>query len=289
MSANLFPIALCLLSAITVAATNLFVKRGGDVLSTRMIVSIAMMLSVVPFLPFVPMPTPAIWGALAISVVVHWFYQFAMIRALHRGDLSLVFPVMRGLAPLLTAITATVILQETPSVYGWMGLLLATGALIMFAMPEEKGGKHPPIKQAALFWAMVTALGIAFYSVADANGTRLAADTQTLFTFVVWLFMLDWIGITAAMVWVRRGKVWSDIAPQIRDGTIGGLLGTVSYGAALWAFTLTEAANVTAIRETSVVFGAIFGAVFLKEAFGPRRITAASALAFGLMLLEFAP
>lgn len=289
MSANLFPIALCLLSAITVAATNLFVKRGGDVLSTRMVVSIAMMLSVMPFVPFVPLPTPAIWAALSISVVIHWFYQFAMIRALHRGDLSLVFPVMRGLAPLLTAITATVALGETPSPLGWFGLLIATGALIIFALPEEKGGKHPPIKQAALFWAVVTALGIAFYSVADANGSRLAAQTETLFTFLVWLFMLDWIGISAAMFWIRRGRVWSDIVPQIRDGMIGGFLGTISYGAALWAFTLSNAANVTAIRETSVVFGAIFGAVFLKEAFGPRRIVAASILALGLILLEFAP
>lgn len=289
MSSSLFPIALCLLSAVTVAATNLFVKRGGDVLSTRMIVSIAMMLSVIPFVPFVAMPTPAIWAALLVSVIVHWFYQFAMIRALHRGDLSLVFPVMRGLAPLLTAIVATFALGETPSPLGWFGLLLATAALIVFAMPEEKGSKHPPIKQAALFWAVVTALGIAFYSVADANGTRIAATTETLFTFVVWLFMLDWIGISVSTVWIRRGRVWSDIAPQIRDGTIGGLLGTVSYGAALWAFTLSEAANVTAIRETSVVFGAIFGAVFLKEAFGPRRIVAASLLAFGLILLEFAP
>jgi drug/metabolite transporter (DMT)-like permease len=254
-----------------------------------MIVSIAMALSALPFVPFVPLPTPAVWGALAISVVVHWFYQFAMIRALHRGDLSLVFPVMRGLAPLLTAITATVILNETPGLLGWLGLVIATGALIVFATPEEKGGKHPPIKQAALFWAMVTALGIAFYSVADANGTRIAADASTVFTFVVWLFLLDWIGITTAMLWVRKGKVWADIAPQIRDGVTGGLLGSISYGAALWAFTMTEAANVTAIRETSVVFGAIFGAVFLKEAFGPRRILAAGGLAFGLMLLEFAP
>jgi drug/metabolite transporter (DMT)-like permease len=101
--------------------------------------------------------------------------------------------------------------------------------------------------------------------------------------------MLDWIGITAAMLWIRRGKVWADVAPQIRDGMVGGFLGTISYGAALWAFTLSNAANVTAIRETSVVFGAIFGAVFLKEAFGPRRIVAASILAFGLVLLEFAP
>ncbi len=289
MSSDVFPIFLCLLSAVTVAATNLFVKRGGDVLSTRMIVSIAMALSVVPFVPFVSLPTPTVWGALAISVVVHWFYQFAMIRALHRGDLSLVFPVMRGLAPLLTAITATVFLSETPSLLGWAGLLIATGALIVFALPEQRGGKHPPVQKAALVWAMITALGIALYSVADANGSRLAAGHETVFTFVVWLFLLDWIGITTAMFWTRRGRIWEGIAPQIRDGTIGGLLGTISYGAALWAFTLSEAANVTAIRETSVVFGAIFGAVFLKEAFGPRRIAAASVLAIGLMMLEFAP
>lgn len=289
MSSSVFAILLCFVSAITVAATNLFVKRGGDVLSTRMIVSLAMMLTVVPFVPFVAMPTPTIWTALILSVVVHWFYQFAMIRALHRGDLSLVFPVMRGLAPLLTAITATVILNETPSLYGWAGLILASAALIVFAAPEGKGAKHPPLQQAALVWAGITALGIAFYSVADAYGARMAEQTDTVFTFVVWLFMLDWIGITTAMFWIRRGRVWSDVTPQIRNGAIGGVLGTISYGAALWAFTLSSAANVTAIRETSVVFGAIFGAVFLKEAFGPRRILAASVLAFGLVLLEFAP
>lgn len=289
MNSGLLPIALCLLSAITVAAVNLFVKRGGDVLSTRMIVSIAMMLSVVPLVPFVPLPTPIVWGALGISVVVHWFYQFAMIRALHRGDLSLVFPIMRGLAPLLTAVTATLVLGETPGIWGWVGLFIATAALFVFALPDERGAKHPPIKQAALFWAVVTAMGVAFYSVADANGARLAADASTVLTFVVWLFMLDWIGITTVMLWSRRGRIWTDIAPQIKDGMIGGFLGSVSFGAALWAFTLTDAANVTAIRETSVVFGAIFGAVFLKEAFGTRRIAAASCLAFGLMLLEFAP
>jgi drug/metabolite transporter (DMT)-like permease len=289
MSASVFPIVLCLISAITVAATNLFVKKGGDVLSTRMIVSIAMALSVLPFVPFVDMPTREIWWALGLSVVVHWFYQFAMIRALHRGDLSLVFPVMRGLAPLLTAIMATFYLGETPGLLGWVGLVIATCALIVFAMPEGAGLEGRKLQRTALFWAALTALGIAGYSVVDANGSRLSAEAGTVFTFVVWLFLFDWLGITTAMFVIRRGQVWEGIRPQLVGGTIGGFLGTISYGAALWAFTMAEAANVTAVRETSVVFGAIFGAVFLKETFGKRRILAASILAFGLLLLEFAP
>lgn len=283
MGSSVFPIVLCLFSAVTVAATNLFVKKGGDVLSTRMIVSIAMALCVLPFAPFVPLPSPQVWAALGLSVVVHWAYQFAMIRALHRGDLSLVFPVMRGLAPLLTAIMATIFLRETPGLTGWIGLVIATMALIVFALPEGQGAEGKSLKRTALIWAALTALGIAGYSVADANGTRMA---ETVGTFIVWLFLFDWLGITAAMVWIRRGQVWGDVRPQLVGGAIGGVLGTLSYGAALWAFTLSDAANVTAIRETSVVFGAIFGAVFLKESFSRRRIIAAAILAAGLLMLE---
>jgi len=284
MESALFPVLLCLLSAVTVAATNMFVKKGGDVLSTRMVVSVAMAITALPFVFVVPLPTPQLWAALGLAAMVHWFYQFAMIRALHRGDLSLVFPVMRGLAPLLTAIMATLFLRETPSLFGWAGLVIATAALIVFAMPDNKGEAHPPLKRAALFWAVITAIGIAAYSVTDARGTRMA---ETFTTFVVWLFLIDWIGITVATIWIRREKAWSHIKPRIKDGAIAGALGSVSYGAALWAFTLTEAANVTAIRETSVVFGAIFGAVFLKESFGKRRIVAAAVLATGLLMLEF--
>lgn len=285
MTSSLFPIALCLLSAVTVAATNMFVKRGGDVLSARMIVSLTMAACVLPFAFVVPLPTGAVWKALAVSVMVHWLYQFALIRSLHRGDLSLVFPVMRGLAPLLTAIIATFALNETPSLIGWIGLIAASLALIVFALPE-KGGAGGRLKRAALIWAGLTALGIALYSVVDAYGSRLAGETGSLFTFVVWLFLFDWIGITTTMLVSRRGQIWSDVRPQLTGGVVGGVLGTISYGAALWAFTLSEAATVTALRETSVVFGAIMGAVFLKEPFGRRRILAAMILAGGLLMLE---
>ncbi|MEM8615614.1 MAG: DMT family transporter [Pseudomonadota bacterium] len=283
MGDSLIPLGLCLLSAITVAATNMFVKRGGDVLTTRMIVSVAMALTVVPFAPFVPMPSGALWGALAISVVVHWGYQFAMIRALHRGDLSLVFPVMRGLAPLLSAMLALIALGENPGIWGWIGLLIATLSIIVFALPEKQADGTGLPKRDALIWAGLTALGIAAYSVVDARGVRLAESPMT---FVVWLFLFDWIGITTAMVWVRRGRIWTGVRKQMRGGIAGGVLGTISYGAALWAMDMVDVAYVTAIRETSVVFAAIMGAVFLKESFGRRRIATAGLLAVGLLMLQ---
>ncbi len=285
MSAPLLPIILCLFSAVTVAMTNLFVKRGGDVLATRMIVSLTMAASVLPLLPFVPFPSTAVWLALVLSLIAHGAYQFAMVRALQRGALSLVFPVMRGLAPLLTAILATFVLDEQLSRWGWGGLILATAALFVFATPEKNQNRVSQLRQNALMWAIVTALGVALYSVMDANGIRLAS---TLWTYIVWLFLLDWIGITVATFYTRRQRLWSSLRPRLRDGIIGGMLGSASYATALWAFALTDAAKVTALRETSVVFGAIFGAILLKEPFGRKRIIAALVLASGLILLDTA-
>lgn len=283
MSVTLFPIALCLISAITVAMVNLFVKKGGDVLSSRMLVSVTMAATVLPIAPFVPLPTAQVWAALAVSLCAHAGYQFAMVRALHRGDLSLVFPVMRGFAPLATAILATVFLQETLGAFGWLGLILASAALIVFALPEGEQLDAAKLRRSALIWAVLTSIGIGAYSVADANGTRTA---ETVLTFIVWLFLLDWIGITLAMIVSRGGAMWRDVRPQLRSGILAGLLGSVSYATALWAFTMIEAAAVAALRETSVVFGAILGAVILKEPFGRRRVASASVLATGLILLN---
>ena len=282
MSAGALPVLLCLLSAVTVALANFAVKRGGDVLSARMVLSITSALCVLPFAFFVPFPEAALWPAIAMAIGAHWIYQF-MIRALHRGDLSLVFPVMRGLAPLTTAIIAVFALSEMPGLLGWAGLALATLALIVFALPAGKSLDQASLDRVALIWAGLTALGIGLYSVTDAYGVRLA---ENRFTFIVWLFMLDWLGTTAVTMWTRRGQLFQRLKPQLVGGMVGGVSSVISYGAALLAFSMTDAATVTAMRETSVVFGAILGAVFLKEGFGRRRIVAACILAAGLLLLE---
>lgn len=283
MSDNFLPVILCLFSAVTVATANFAVKRGGDVLSARMVLSLTSAACVLPFAFVLPLPERALWGPIALAIAAHWIYQVFMIRALHRGDLSLVFPVMRGLAPMMTAIIAVFALGEFPGLLGWVGLSLATAALFVFAMPQGESLNQKRVNRTALFWAVLTAAGIGLYSVTDAYGVRIA---ENRFTFIVWLFLLDWMGTTAVTVWTRRGQLRARLRPQLLGGMVGGVASVLSYGAALLAFSMTQAATVTAIRETSVVFGAILGAVFLKEGFGKKRIAAAGVLAAGLLLLE---
>jgi drug/metabolite transporter (DMT)-like permease len=204
--------------------------------------------------------------------------------ALQRGDLSLVFPVMRGAAPLLTAITAMLILNERLEPLAWLGLLAASGAVISFALPPSgvRMRHHPD--RAALAWAAATAIGVSLYNVTDARGVRIAPDP---FTFIVWLFLIDWFMITAAALLFRRDALAAAIALKWRYGVAAGALSILSFGAALYAFSLIETAKVSALRETSVVFAALLGSLFLGESFGRRRILAALVLAAGLVLMQF--
>lgn len=283
MSPALLPVALCLFSAVTVAMTNVLVKRGGDVLAARSLVAVFMALSVVPLLPFVPLPPREAWSLIAISMAVHWIYQFCLVRALHRGDLSLVFPVMRGLAPLTTAIFAAFLLSEHLTALQTAGLVAASVSIIIFALPTGDTASKRNLDRRALVWAALTAIGIGLYAVADTRASRAMPNPLT---FVVWLFLIDWIAVTIVTVWQRRGRLRRVISRHWKGGLIGGVSGTLSYGAAIYAYTLTDAANVTALRETSVVFAAIFGAILLKEGFGRRRIIASAALACGLVLMQ---
>lgn len=282
---ELLAVGLGLFSAVTVALANFGTKRGGDVLAARMILSTSSALIMAPFLLIVPAPPPALWPGILMAVSVHWIYQFGLVRALHRGDLSRVFPVMRGSSPLLVAIIASVALDEHLAPLGWLGLVMASLAVFTFALPEGTNSSlaQRKLDRTALGWAGVTALGIAAYSVVDASVIR---QMPSPFTFIVWLFALDWIGITTVTMIYRRGELWAHLKPQLRGGILAGVATVFSFSAALYAFTLVDAAIVTALRETSVVWAALMGAVWLKEGFGPRRVVAAAVLAAGLIIMQ---
>lgn len=283
MSATLLAVLLGLFSAVTLAAANVAVKMGTDILVGRSILSVSAAVLILPVAFLVPPPDAATVAALAAAIPAHFLYQLCLVRAMERGDLSLVFPVMRGAAPLLTAAAAFLLIGEALAPLALAGLLVATLAVAIFAWPPDGWrARHPDA--AALGWAFATAIGVALYNVADARGVRGAPDP---FTYIVWLFLIDWILITMTALALRRRQLGRAIAQKWRYGAAAGFLSILSFGSALYAFSLIEVAKVSAMRETAVVFAALMGAYLLKEGFGRRRIFAAALLAGGLVLMQF--
>jgi drug/metabolite transporter (DMT)-like permease len=279
-----FPIALGLFSAVTLAAANVAVKMGSDILVGRAVLSCSAALLIAPFALLVPPPDAALWAALALAMPAHFLYQSCLVRSMSRGDLSLVFPVMRGAAPLMSAAAAFLLLGEALPPLAIVGLVIAVASVLAFALPPRGVSLRAHPDKAALGWALGTAVGVALYSVADARGVRMAANP---FTFIIWLFLVDWIMITIAATMLRRRALIEVVRAKWRYGVAAGALSILSFGAALWAFSMMEVARVSALRETAVVFAAILGAHMLKEGFGRRRIVAAGALAAGLVLMQF--
>jgi drug/metabolite transporter (DMT)-like permease len=282
---GLLAICLGLFSAVTLAAANMSVKMGTDILVGRAILSVSAAILILPALFLVPVPDRATAAALALTLPAHFAYQLCLVKALQRGELSLVFPVMRGAAPLLTAIVALLLLGERLSPLAWIGLIAATAAVTSFALPPKGVPLRDHPDRAALGWALATAIGVALYNVADARGVRIAPNP---FTFIAWLFLIDCVMISVAAILFRRRALAAAVAMKWRYGVAAGALSIFSFGSALYAFSLIETARVSALRETSVVFAAIMGSLFLGERFGGRRIVAALALAIGLVLMQFA-
>ena len=285
MDPTLFAFALGLGSAVTLAGANTFVKAAKDILGGRAVMSLASAILAVPAAFFTPLPNQQTWMILALSLPAHWLYQTALVRALSRGDLSLVFPVMRGSAPLLTAIVASLALGEHLSPLAIAGLTIASLATIVFALPEKNFGGSRRVRNSALLWALATGACVAIYNVIDAQGVR-AAPTQ--WSFIVWLFMLDWIGINA-IAWLTRGRrqFMTSARAALWPGIGAGVCTLISFSMALYGFSIAPVAYISAMRETAVVFAAVMGWWFLKEGFGARRTFAAVVLASGLGLLQF--
>jgi len=277
-------VLLGLLSAVSLAFANLAVKMGSDILVSRSIQSMSAAVLLMPVAFFVPAPDMATFHALAFAIPAHFLYQCFLIQSLGRGDLSLVFPVMRGASPLMTALVAGIALGEVLAPIEWAGLAIATGAVILFALPPggTRLSAHPD--KTALGWALATAAAIALYNTTDAWGVRSSPAPQT---YIVWLFLFDWICVTVTAMLFRRGELVSTIRVKWRYGAAAGALSILSFGAAMFAFSFVATAKVSALRETAVVWAALMGTLWLREGFGTRRIIAALILGAGLILLQF--
>jgi drug/metabolite transporter (DMT)-like permease len=286
---TLFAFLLGLGSAVTLAGANTFVKAAKDILGARAVMALSSAVLMFPAVFVTPLPSPKTWMILALSLPAHWLYQTALVRALSRGDLSLVFPVMRGSAPLLTALAAALVLGERLPPLAIAGLVIASLATVVFALPEKNFGGSRRVRNSALLWALATGACVAIYNVIDAQGVRSGLETTgTQWSFIVWLFVLDWIGINTIAVLTRGPKQFVAAAhAAFWPGVGAGVCSLISFSMALYGFSVAPVAYISAMRETAVVFAAVMGWWLLREGFGARRTFAAVVLAGGLGLLQF--
>lgn len=280
MSATSLAVVLILISAIAHALVSVLMKRSHDKLILRLVLGVTSAVVAVPFIFILPPLPRAVWPILALSIALHIIYQVAQASAFTRGDMSLVYPIMRGFAPALTAVFALFFLGETLPIPAIGGLLLVVAALIGFGWPGRVPQKG---FAAAVSIALCVGALTSLYTVVDAKAIRLS---PVKLSFIAWFFVLEGaIGASLFSIWKRKDLL-RKIKLDMRDGIFAGGLGLITYSTALYAFSLSPVAPLAALRESSVIFGAIFAAIFLKEPFGRRRISLAALLVTGLALMH---
>ncbi len=270
-------------SALTHSGMTLLTKQARDKLVFRGLTLAFVGLAFLPWLLTQPLPSWDVWRFLLAGAVVIWAFNMLLIAAFTEGEMNLAYPVMRGSAPAIAALAAFVFLGETVSPGQMLGLGIATAALIGFAWPEKDG--KPKLKLILL--ALAAACMTAAYSVIDASGVReiLRQDGQVL-VYLGWFFVLSVVTILPTAM-IRRGAAfWAAARQEARPALISTVFNTSTYGLALLAYAHAPVAPMAALRETSIVFGAILAALVLKESFGLRRILLAICLAGGLVLLQ---
>jgi len=266
-------IAAALISALIHAGWNAALKAGRDRLVDLGQMAVGGCAIGVVMIAVAGAPRVESWPYIAASCAVHFVYWTALSRGYAAGDMSHVYTIARGSAPALVTIGALLAAREMPAPATLAGITLVS--IGIFAV-----GFSPKASWRATGWAALTGVSIATYSLIDALGARVAGDVLAykgigaIGTFLpILLFAL-----------ARRGPRQFAMIGQGRwaAGAFAGAISIVGFGIVLWAQQRAPIGPVTALRETSVVFGALIAAFVLKEHVAPRRWLGAGLVAAGV-------
>jgi drug/metabolite transporter (DMT)-like permease len=279
MDSLVFAAVLC--AAAAHAGWNAVIKRGLEPFTTTILISIGAGVVSLALIPFTGLPAPAAWPWVIASVVIHLGYFIGLIAAYRAGDMGQVYPIARGSAPMMTAMISTTWLAEPLGWLGWVGLLLLVAGVLLLS--GRFGNDLARLNRQAVGFALFTAVTVCGYSIVDGVGGRLSGNASG---YSVALFAGIGVVMTIyALVW-RGPKAVAGMMPLWRKGAIGGSLQLGSYWVAIWAMTVAPIAVVAALRETSVLFGALLAAVVLKEPLRAGRIVAALLIVTGLVAIR---
>lgn len=269
-----------LFGALLHACWNALIRGSTDrTLDTVLVVAGAAVIAACA-LPFAPLPAPASWPFLIASGLIHVVYFMLVAQSYRHGELSFAYPIMRGSAPVVSAVAAALLLTESPSAGGWLGVLLISGGVMLLAADSWRTGAFQG--RAALF-ALATAAIIVVYTLADGIGARLS---QQAAAYTGWVFVLTALPLVTIFLARSGAATRGYFRAHWRRGLLGGACTLGSYGLALWAMTQAPIALIAALRETSVIFGALLAFALLGERLSRVRWTAIAVVTAGAVVIK---
>ena len=284
-----FSIVLVLSAALLHASWNALLRGGADRTQSMLVMSIALGITGLAMLAVAGLPSAAI-GYVVASGLIHLCYNTLLVRMYRSGDLGETYPVARGTSPALIALGGSVFAGEWMGPLGMLGIGLVCIGIFMLAAARMRSATsgtgfasdRAPTKETHLLgmnlpYALATGVSIAAYSVVDGLGVR-ASGNWVAYTGGIFAFFL------AMPLWylARRGKrAFVMPLPEVAKAVCGGLISLAAYGVIIWAMRDSAMGAVSALRETSVVFAALLGAVFLNERLTALRILACCIIAAG--------
>lgn len=264
-------------AALLHAGWNAVIKTGGDKQAGMFLLTLGHAAIGAVVVSFRPLPAAEVWPWIIASGAIHMAYQLFLGFAYQHGDLSRVYPIARGSAPLMVTLVGLFVLSDTVSGREYAGIFILGLGILAMAHGVFSSGESRRLVPYALGSATATA----GYSLVDGMGARLSGDPVT---YVGWLLILSAVFYTPVIL-VLRGPGLVRIKPR---GWVMGLVAAAAsytaYAIVVWAMTKAPIALVTALRETSVMFAVLLGWLLFGERMNRGKAVAAALIVAGAVL-----
>jgi drug/metabolite transporter (DMT)-like permease len=225
-----------------------------------------------------PEPDRGSWPFIAVSSFLQAGYLLLLVRAYRYGEFSQVYPLARGMPPLLVTVVSVGLLGERLTGGQLAGVLLVSLALTALVF---SGGR--PRSGSGLGLAAATGVVIATYTLIDGVGVRHSGHPLS---YAMWLFLLQGLLVLAVCCAKFGPGFGPELARSAGPGLLGGFLALAAYATVLWAQTRAPLPLVSAVRETSLLFAGVIGTMIFGERFSVTRLVATSAAVAGIVLVQ---
>ncbi|WP_086874209.1 DMT family transporter [Kosakonia pseudosacchari] len=269
-------VLLTLFAALLHASWNTLLRGGTDRLWSMTIMCATIALTCIVVAPFLPLPAYASWKYALLSAVLHVGYNLCLVRSYQSGDLGQTYPIARGSSPLMVTSAAALFAGEKMALNALAGIALISGGILLLALQRRR------LALPGLKYSLATGAFIAAYSVVDGIGVRIAGNA---IAYTVWMSALWGALMPALYIGLRDAKSLLRWRPGVVRAATGGLVSLLAYGIIIFAMATAPMGAVSALRETSVLFAALLGYLFLGETLTLRKVLACTVIATGTVMI----